>query len=303
MTTEDTESTDHKPDSSPAADQRPRSGRRGRTAATSKHGLGFTFWLAVRVRVRRRRRRWRRVLRFPRRQRHRRGPGAGHPCSADRTRRLGACRSPTSSVRRVEVPPNPDGVALDQDTDSRKPASDITGAPGGLQWQQIQGFPLPFSTTDGPTGIAGRMATGFAQTPRGAALAGIQLYTRGGATMAGAAEFYADRVVPDSDPLEQLTPGFPAPGHRCDRIRSRRRAGPVALLPCRCLPVTQWNPQRPDYAVVEYAMLKESRTGWVSKSAELLWRDGDWQIKLTADLYGGQKEVSNLGGWTQWAAN
>ena len=50
-------------------------------------------------------------------------------------------------------------------------------------------------------------------------------------------------------------------------------------------------------------MLKESRTGWVSKSAELLWRDGDWQIKLTADLYGGQKEVSNLGGWTQWAAN
>ncbi|UNN05353.1 hypothetical protein [Rhodococcus opacus] len=302
MTTEDTESTDHKPDSSPAADQRPRSGWWGRTAATSKHGLGFTFWLAVVfvfVVVA-----GGGVAYFVSRDDNDTAEGQAPVTLAPQTERADWGLPFTDELgRRVEVPPNPDGVVLDQDTDSRKPASDITGAPGGLQWQRIRNFPLPFSTTDGPTGIEGRMATGFAQTPRGAALAGIQLYTRGGATMAGAAEFYADRVVPDSDPLEQLRQDFLR--RATDAIASGR-GDERALLPyfrVDAYRVTQWDPQRPDYAVVEYAMLKESRTGWVSKSAELLWRDGDWQIKLTADLYGGQKEVSNLGGWTQWAAN
>ena len=298
MTTDNAEGTDQKPEGSESADQRPRSGR---TAAT-KRGLGFTFWLAVVFLV---------IVVA--------GGSAAYFAFGDTNDTAGAPATVTVAPqterpdwglpftdelgRRVEVPPNPDGVALEQDTDVRKPATDITGAPGGLQWQQIRNFPLPFSTTDGPTGIDGRMATGFAQTPRGAALAGLQLYTRGGATMAGAAEFYADRVIPDSDPLEQLRQDFLR--RATDAIASGR-GDERALLPyfrVDAYRVTQWDPQRPDYAVVEYAMLKESRTGWVSKSAELLWRDGDWQIKLTADLYGGQKEVSNLGGWTQWPAH
>ena len=204
--------------------------------------------------------------------------------------------------RRVEVPPSPDGAALEQNVADRKPADDTTSAPGGLQWQQIRTYPLPFSTTDGPTGIDGRMATGFAQTPRGAALAGIQLYTRGGATNAGAAEFYTNRVVPDSDPLEQLRREFL---RRANDAVAAGEGDKLALLPyfrVVAYRIVQWSPERPDYAKIEYAMLKESGTGWISTPMELLWRGGDWQIKLTADLYGGQKDLSNIGGWTQWPA-
>ena len=53
-------------------------------------------------------------------------------------------------------------------------------------WQQVDGVPMPFSTSDGPTAVDGELPTGFAQTPQGAALAAQQLSARSSASKEGA---------------------------------------------------------------------------------------------------------------------
>ncbi len=80
--------------------------------------------------------------------------------------------------RRLEVPVNPMGAVLPQRPATRAPASD-SAPPDGLTWEQVYTTALPFSTSDGPTGItADGVPTGFADTPQGAAMAAIQISRR-----------------------------------------------------------------------------------------------------------------------------
>lgn len=51
-------------------------------------------------------------------------------------------------------------------------------APAGLEWKQVNGVRLPFSPSDGPTGMDGPQPIGFRDTPQGAVLAAWQLSTR-----------------------------------------------------------------------------------------------------------------------------
>lgn len=69
------------------------------------------------------------------------------------------------------TPKDPKGVVLDQSPPPAGRAPDA--APSGVMLQRIHGnMVLPFSTSDGPTAIdASGVATGFAHTPQGAALA------------------------------------------------------------------------------------------------------------------------------------
>lgn len=205
--------------------------------------------------------------------------------------------------RRVEIPPNPDGIALDQDDAARTPATDTVTLPSKVQWQKVRNFPLPFSTSDGPTGIDGRMATGFAQTPRGAALAGMHLFTRGTATAAGAVELLDRHVITDSEQAEQSRRRVLDQARAAVTTRGPDALGTPAMFRVDAYRITQWAPGRPDYAVVEYAMLEPSRAGWVTLTLDLHWREGDWQLELGDHLYSHQGTASNLGGWTQWPAN
>lgn len=50
--------------------------------------------------------------------------------------------------------------------------------PTGLEWKLINGVRLPFSASDGPTGMDGPQPIGFSDTPQGAVLAAWQLSTR-----------------------------------------------------------------------------------------------------------------------------
>ncbi|OZC56049.1 hypothetical protein CH267_10825 [Rhodococcus sp. 06-621-2] len=70
------------------------------------------------------------------------------------------------------VPKDPNGVILEQITPPAGRAADA--APSGVMLQRIHdNMILPFSTSDGPTAIdSSGVATGFAHTPQGAALAG-----------------------------------------------------------------------------------------------------------------------------------
>lgn len=54
----------------------------------------------------------------------------------------------------------------------------LTAAPQGVSWQRVDGVPLPFSASDGPTSIEGAVAEGYTRTPQGAALAAIQIAMR-----------------------------------------------------------------------------------------------------------------------------
>ncbi|OZD15816.1 MULTISPECIES: hypothetical protein [Nocardiaceae] len=69
------------------------------------------------------------------------------------------------------VPKNPNGVILEQSPPP--PGRSADTAPSGVMLQRIHGnMVLPFSTSDGPSAIdASGVATGFAHTPQGAALA------------------------------------------------------------------------------------------------------------------------------------
>ncbi|WP_216892149.1 hypothetical protein [Nocardia alni] len=48
----------------------------------------------------------------------------------------------------------------------------------GLEWRLVNGVRLPFSASDGPTGMDGPQPIGFSDTPQGAVLAAWQLSTR-----------------------------------------------------------------------------------------------------------------------------
>lgn len=207
--------------------------------------------------------------------------------------------------RRVETPSNPNGLALPQNPAQRQsrgfvshcPAdpSDATGTvfcstpPYGLMWQRVHAVPMPFSTSDGPTGIAGELPIGFAPTPQGAALAAQQLTARSLAGKSAAVAVTASRMVFDPPELrnKQLD-GFAAlpewPPIPLDRIEAYR--------------VAYW---APDYAVIEFASATSQTGAWTTGRVDLVWRDNDWWIK------GGPQPgvpaggtTRSLTGWTVW---
>lgn len=196
--------------------------------------------------------------------------------------------------RRVEVPPNANGVALKQDPTLRRDsdAADYrTEPPQGVMWQQVDGGPMPFSTSDGPTGIDGELPTGFAQTPQGAALAAQQFVARMLASKAGALAITSKRAVFDTLQSRQ---------EAIARTAALREWPPVPLGRSEAYRVTYWSR---DYAVIELALApeKEKIQTWTTGRADLLWRDNDWYIKggpiPSANATG---DVATLAGWTVW---
>lgn len=75
--------------------------------------------------------------------------------------------------RVVYTPLDPNGVILRQSSPATNRAA--TTAPSGIMLQQVhENMHLPFSTSDGPTGISDSgVATGFARSAQGAGLAGV----------------------------------------------------------------------------------------------------------------------------------
>ncbi|MCX5042501.1 hypothetical protein OG921_04855 [Aldersonia sp. NBC_00410] len=210
--------------------------------------------------------------------------------------------------RRVETPPNPNGVALPQDEPQRPPrggldhcpatAQDTAGTafctspPAGVMWQQVDTVPMPFSTSDGPTAIDGEIPTGFAQTPQGAALAAQQLIARLVATKDAAIAITEQRVVFD-DPTERQA--------RLDRYAKTTDWPPIPLDRIEAYRVAYW---APDYAAIEIASRpynNDTAGEWTTGRLDLLWRDGDWQLKagqIPGVPSGGT--TMNLTGWTEW---
>lgn len=198
---------------------------------------------------------------------------------------------------RVEVPPNPNGVALPQnDAERRAPdaADYTTAAPSGVMWQKVQNYTLPFSTSDGPTAVTGTLATGFAQTPQGAALAGLQLVNRSQSSFEGAAAVMQKRSIASTPDMQ----------NQLDRnLENAQRQIAAGNTAAPSTPLFRQEAYRlryfsPDYAVVEYAGKNASGSGWTTVPLELLWQGDDWFVKVTDQ--GKLGATPTLAGWTTW---
>lgn len=195
---------------------------------------------------------------------------------------------------RLEVPGAESGVAVPQDITARpdpgKPDY-LSTAPAGLRWQRgWSGAALPISSSDGPTTIRDGIATGFARTPQGAALAAADALARALA----APEPVWQQVVRD----RYYGGGTPL----LDRFaRSRERtpdAGRYVVVPdgVRVRPG-----YRDDLAVVEFAARDD--LGYRVATWPMAWIDGDWRVRVPAEietLWGPGTYVTTLAGFGSW---
>ncbi|MBF6176051.1 hypothetical protein [Nocardia blacklockiae] len=186
-------------------------------------------------------------------------------------------RPPTTDLfgNRLEVTGDDSGTALPQDPASRPdPAAPtyLIAAPARLQWQHgWGGAALPVSGSDGPDRISDGVASGFARTPQGAALAACDAVARALAAPEGTWQaIVRGRYLGGGQPL-------------IDRFARSRASTPsaaqYATVPdgIRVLPGYQ-----SDFAVVEIAV--RARNGYASSTWPMAWHDGDWRVRVPDDI-------------------
>ncbi|MCU1641732.1 MAG: hypothetical protein JWN03_2007 [Nocardia sp.] len=184
---------------------------------------------------------------------------------------------PTTDIfgNRLEVPSDPAGEPLPQDPRSRSDPSQpnyLTVAPARLQWQRgWGGAALPVSSSDGPTSIEAGVASGFANTPQGAALAACDALARA---------FSAPEDIWRNVVRDRYAGGGQA---LVDRIAQSRAETPNAatylVVPegIRILPG-----YRPDFAVVQIAV--RANSGWAYANWPMVWHEGDWRVRVPDDI-------------------
>ncbi|WP_433709707.1 hypothetical protein ACQP2U_24920 [Nocardia sp. CA-084685] len=176
---------------------------------------------------------------------------------------------------RLEVPGTEAGVALAQDTSTRPDPTRpdyLTIAPARMQWQQgWGGAALPVSGSDGPARIHDGIATGFAHTPQGAALAAADALARALA----APESVWQKVV-----RERYYGGGQELLDRFARSRERTRdAARYVVVPdgIRIQPG-----YRDDLAIVQFA--NRNQLGHTISTWPMAWIDGDWRVRVPDNI-------------------
>ncbi|MFE3757940.1 hypothetical protein ACFXO9_26835 [Nocardia tengchongensis] len=184
---------------------------------------------------------------------------------------------PTTDIfgNRLEASTDPAGVPLLQDPLSRPNPSRsdyLTAAPSRLQWQRgWGGAALPMSGSDGPAVIEGGVASGFADTPQGAALAACDAMARAFA----APETVWRNVVRDR---------FVGGGRNLvSRIEnSRLETLNVAIYLVVPAGIRVLADYRPDFAVVQIAV--PAGSGWAYANWPMVWSDKDWRVRVPDDI-------------------
>lgn len=210
----------------------------------------------------------------------------------------GVSLPPTTDLfgNRLEVPHEEAGAVLPQDPSGRPdPAGPdyLITPPARMQWQRgWGGAALPVSASDGPTRIQDGIATGFARTPQGAALAAVDALAR---TLA----------APDGVWQQVVGERYYGGGQELlDRFaRSRaatRNAARYVVVPdgVRIQPS-----YRDDLAVVQVATHDE--LGYTIATWPMAWIDGDWRVRVPQNietLWGPGTSVATLTGFGSWKA-
>lgn len=141
------------------------------------------------------------------------------------------------------------------------------------------GWPIPFSTTDGPTGFDGSVPVGYTNSAAGAALAAAAYFTQAASPPTG--EEYARKVLldPTEEAVERIT-------KQADESRSIHEAhDPIVGDTSRGFNVTAFDQ---DYARV--AIYLQAAGGGeqsvLASEYSLKWVDGMWKI---ADIEGAEQ--------------
>ncbi|MEV8194999.1 hypothetical protein AB0P13_23235 [Rhodococcus pyridinivorans] len=186
--------------------------------------------------------------------------------------------------RVVYVPLDPNGVILSETLDSsNRPAEQ---APSGVILQRIHGnMDLPFSTSDGPTGFTDNgVATGFARTPQGAALA--------------AAHYVAYLISGDNRAEMVAEAGHSSdPAVLMEGLRMRDNSAVTAS------PMVNVN-FHPDLTLVKLGATVERSNGATEiqvTKIPLVWREGTgWVVQLDSTALSSEFEPLSSEGWQQW---
>ncbi|QII09313.1 hypothetical protein BH93_27475 (plasmid) [Rhodococcoides fascians A25f] len=193
--------------------------------------------------------------------------------------------------REIAVPLNPQGQILPQSDPGERPPFDKNTpvpAPLGVKWQKIGSTAAPFSTSDGPTRIEGRYATGYAHTPQGAALAGWQIFARMLRSGDDTREGYRNHAVGPPGVIDTMVAKLAAsddPNFTTNKLMFFPEA----------FRITSYTD---DFAVIQYATPRGNNQ-WALFQQSTTWADGDWKITAT-EAKPVLPEISSLVGWTRW---
>ncbi|KXF84364.1 hypothetical protein D092_20810 [Rhodococcus ruber Chol-4] len=186
--------------------------------------------------------------------------------------------------RVVYVPLDPNGVILSETLASGNRPADQ--APSGVMLERIHGnMDLPFSTSDGPTGFTGNgVATGFARTAQGAALA---------------ATHYLSYLLSGDNRAEMVAEA----GHSSDPtlllegVRVPDNTGVSAA------PMVKVN-FNPDLSLVKFGVTVERSNGATEiqvTKIPMVWREGTgWVVQLDSPAFSSDFEPLSSEGWEQW---
>ncbi|HEY7429966.1 MAG TPA: hypothetical protein VH641_04450 [Streptosporangiaceae bacterium] len=150
----------------------------------------------------------------------------------------------------------------------------------GLSWMNFDGMQLPVSATNGPRDIRGGLASEFADTPRGALLAAINIGVRTAAQW-GTAIFRPTitRQVtgPDAAALLRAETSTYAQLRAAARVRSGHPAGRGYAAEAGYRFVT-WSPASATVDVVTAGPTASGATALASTRVQILWQRGDWRV-------------------------
>ncbi|WP_067666075.1 hypothetical protein [Nocardia miyunensis] len=173
---------------------------------------------------------------------------------------------------RLDTPIDPAGIALAQDPSTRpNPALGpqyLTAAPAGIMWQRgWNTAALPFSASDGPIRVVDGIASGFADTPQGAALAAWDAFARALAAPEGVWQrVVAQRFTGGGQPL-------------LDRFAHSRADNPNVGRNVVVPAGFRIHPDyHPDFAAVDVAVRTPEQISYGTWA--MVWVDGDWRVRV-----------------------
>jgi hypothetical protein len=197
---------------------------------------------------------------------------------------------------RLEMPNDESGAVLSQDVSGRPDPTRpdyLTTPPARMQWQRgWGGAALPVSGSDGPSRIYGGIATGFARTPQGAALAAFDALARALAAPEGVwQQAVRDRYYGGGQAL-------------LDRFTRSREHTPDAARYVVVPDGVRIQPgYRDDLAVVQFATRDD--LGYTIGTWPMAWIDGDWRVRVPENietLWGPGTSNATLAGFGSWKA-
>ncbi|SIS23271.1 hypothetical protein [Williamsia sterculiae] len=205
--------------------------------------------------------------------------------------------------RRVRVPRDTAGIALAQQParDTDRPTAQ---PPVGMVWEKTFGVPMPYSVSDGPAAVTDGMATGFARTAQGSALAGWQILLRASvAPQAVRDKILADQVV-GSDTAKSA---FAAQAGTATAEQKNRIDVPFG--------VSVSDQYTPDFSSVQWASgpyapvgvdpanaRTDEQTASIDGPLTVVWDGGQWKLRIpdTGLPDGGTRDYTTVAGWATW---